>query len=227
MLRDTTYKEKFAILKNWMPQIIEPLKKDLKNDHLKNDWEFFKRYFASKNFNKLTVEDFVSAYSQAIEEVEPERAEEIAEFIANRWLMRNAELYEFFEGKLNQINPNFQDIQELSPEQSKEILDDALNQFGSFRTYVFSILNSVVFPQIVYEDLRKKADQHIDQTLKQQELDKQERSLEAIKGFYEQQMARMQDKYEKKLSGMQKKYVHDVESLKKQISALQRKLGGQ
>lgn len=115
----------------------------------------------------------------------------------------------------------------MSPEQSKEILDDALNQFGSFRTYVFSILNSVVFPQIVYEDLRKKADQHIDQTLKQQELDKQERSLEAIKGFYEQQMARMQDKYEKKLSGMQKKYVHDVESLKKQISALQRKLGGQ
>ncbi|MBS4169228.1 hypothetical protein [Parachlamydia sp. AcF125] len=224
MFKDATYKEKLAILKNWMPQIIEPLKKDLRNDHLKNDWEFFKRYFPSKNFNKLTVEDFVSAYTQAMEEVEAKRAEEIAEFIANRWLMRNSELYEFFEGRLTQINPNFQEIEELSSEQSQEILGKALIQFGAFRTYVFSILNSVVFPQGVYEELRKKADQHVDQALKQQELDKQERSLAAIKDFYEQQMARMQDKYEKKLSGMQKKYLQDVESLKKQISALQRKV---
>lgn len=226
MHRDTTYKEKFAILKEWMPKILDPVKKDLRNDHLKNDWEFFKRYFGSKNMNKLTIDDFVSAYSTAMEEVDAGHAEQIAEFIANRWLMRHTELYDFFEIRLNQITANFQQLEMLSEEDSHKILEPALKQFGPFNVYVFAVLNSVVFPQNIYDDLLKKAGQHLHTMEEQEEIQLNERSIDGLKTAYEQQLARMQDKYEKKLSGLQKKYAHDVEALKKQLSALQRKLNG-
>lgn len=226
MHRDTTYKQKFAMLKAWMPQILEPLKKDLRNDHLKNDWEFFKRYFAAKNINKLTIEDFVLAYSKAMEEVDEARAEQIGEFIANRWLMHHTELYDYFEKQLNHINPNFQEIELLSDEQSKQILEPAYSEFSPFNLYVFAVLNSVVFPENVYADLHKKADQALKTAHAQEEADQQLRSIEEVKTSYQQQLARLQDKYEKKLSGLQKKYITDVEGLKKQISQLQRKLSG-
>lgn len=226
MHRDTTYKEKFAILKDWMPKILDSVKKDLRNDHLKNDWEFFKRYFGSKNINKLTTDDFVTAYSNAIDEVDADRAEQISEFIANRWLMRHTELYDFFEKQLSQITSNFQDLEILSEEDSRKILDPALKQYSPFNIYIFSILNSVVFPQNVYDDLRKKAQSH-HQTMEEQEaIELKERSIDGLKTAYEQQLARLQDKYEKKLGGLQKKYIQDTEALKKQLSTLQRKLSG-
>ena len=47
-----------------------------------------------------------------------------------------------------------------------------------------------------------------------------------MQSHYDQQITRLTDKYEKKLQGMQKKYIQDIETLKKQITLLQRKLNG-
>ena len=100
MLKDATYKEKYNALKNWMPAIVDVVKKDLKNEHLKTDFVFAKRYFAGKNLNKLTNEELVAGYASAIQQ--EEKGEEIAEFITNRWLIKNSELYGFFEEELKE-----------------------------------------------------------------------------------------------------------------------------
>lgn len=224
-MKDITYKQKFAMLKNWMPSIVEVLKKDLKNDHLKNDWQFVKRYFTLKNINKLTTEDLAEAYNRAM--AEEEKAEELGEFITSRWLIKNSELYNYFEEKLSQINPNFSEIKEIEKQTAQNMMEEAVSQFGAPKTYLFAVLNSVVFPEEIYTHLRKRAQDEASRAEEESKMEMEKMSLDAMKKTYETQLARLEDKYEKKLQGMQKKYTTDIETLKKQVATLQRKLNGQ
>lgn len=83
MYKNASYKEKFALLNDWFGLVIDSVKKDLKNEHLKKDLYFVKKFLGSKNLNKLTTEDLTEAYQRAI--VEEEKGEELAEFITSRW----------------------------------------------------------------------------------------------------------------------------------------------
>ncbi len=222
MLKDSTYKEKFAMLKEWLPSLIETVKKDLKNDHLRQDTPFCKKYFAGKNFNKLTTEDLVQAYAQAMEE--SEKAEELAEFISNRWVLKNSELYDFFEQQLSRINPNFTEIKEIDAASAQALVNDAVKTYGAPRTYLFSVLNSVVFPEKVFHELGQRAKDEAIKEEGEMRRSAENTSLENVKQHYEQHIARLTDKYEKKLAGLQKKYTIDIDSLKKQIAHLQRKI---
>jgi len=224
MLKDTTYKEKCIMLKAWMPQIMETVKKDLKNEHLKNDYRFVKKYMSGKNVNKLSNEDFIQAYSLALDQ--EENAEEIAEFITNRWLLKNTELYDYFEKSLSQISSDFTQLTEIDAAKSQAIVDGAMTQFGAPRTYLFSVMNSVVFPKEIFEKLDKRAKEEQSKIHQEEAVHQERLAYDALKQHYEEQIARLTDKFEKKLIGLQKKYVLDTESLKKQITALQKKLNG-
>jgi hypothetical protein len=222
MLKETSYKEKFSILKDWLPTIFETVKKDLRNEHLRQDPNFIKRYFTNKNSSKLTNEELLEGYTTAIQS--DERAEEISEYIFNRWLIKNSEIYNFFEETLTQLCPNFTELEELDTGTSIDIMEDAIKKFGAQKTYLFSIINSVVFPHNVYDQLRHRAKE----CAIQEEVDTQKKaewvSLASVQQNYELQLNRLTSKYEQKLLGLQKKYFQDVSSLKKQISILQRKL---
>ena len=222
MLKDSTYKQKFAMLKNWMPSIIDNVKKDLKGDHLKKDWTFVKNYFPSKNINKLTTEELAEAYHNAI--MQEENGDNIGEFIANRWLVKNSELYQYFEAELSKINPDFNEIAEISKEQAAPLMTNSVRQFGAFRTYVFCVLNSVVFPKQIFDELEKLAKDEIRVHEEEEKVEMEKSSIDSLHRSYEQQLARITDKYEKRLQGLQKKYLIDMEALKKQIASLQRKL---
>lgn len=221
MDKNATYQQKFNHLKEWMPLIVDSIKKDLKNEHLKKDHVFVKRYLNNKNINKITNEELASAYLNAIAS---ESGESIGELITSRWLLRHSDLYDFFERHLVQISPNFSDLTELTQEQSKSIVEPAIRQFGAVQTNLFSVLNSVVFPPAIFKDLETRArHQHlsvIEETQRQEE----QLSAENMRCEHEREIARLTDKYEKKLAGLQKKYIVDVEALKKQVSLLQRKL---
>lgn len=225
MLKDATYKEKCSMLKPWMPHIIEAIKKDLRNEHLKNDLKFVKKYFASKNINKLTTQDFVEVYASALDQ--EENAEEIAEFVTNRWLLKNTELYEYFEKALSQISEDFTQLTEITPQKSQEIIDRSITQFGAMRTYLFSVMNSVVFPREIYEKLNKQAQENQQNLEKEEAIQKKHIAYESLKQQCEERMARLTDKYEKKLLGMERKYVQDTAALRKQIISLQKRLTGQ
>lgn len=222
MQKDATYQQKFALLNRWIPDIIESIKKDLKNEHLKKDWGFVKQYFAGKNPNKLTHEELANAYSDAI--ANNENAEELAEFIVNRWLLKHSELYHYFEEELGKINPNFNEIEELDRKQSMDMMEKAIGQFGAPHTYLFCVLNSVVFPGDVYEELNQRAEKSVAESIEQKAIAKEQQSYADMQRSYEQQISRLTDKYEKKLQGLQKKYIQDTDILKKQVATLQRKL---
>lgn len=222
MLKETTYKEKFAELKNWMPSIIETVKKDLKNEHLKQDFLFVKKYFPGKNINKLSTEELVDGYFAAIQA--EDNGEDIAEFITNRWLLKNSEIYNYFETELKKINPDFTAIKEIEKTQAKRMSDESAKEFGAEGVYLFSVFNSVAFPADIFKDLNQKADHEAKSAKAHAEESLAKLSVEQMQRSFEQQIARLSDKYEKKLSGLQKKYTQDTEALKKQLSALQRKL---
>lgn len=222
MYKNATYKEKFVDLQEWIPTIVDSIKKDLKNDHLKKDLYFAKKFLPSKNIQKVTTEELSQAYSKAIQE--EEKGEEIAEFLVSRWLLKNTEMYSLFEKCLSQIETNFTELEELTHAQAQGIVETSIAQFGAVPTYLFAVLNSVVFPRETFEQLKIQAkgdrEKESDHLLSEQE----KRSHESLQRTHEREMARMTDKYEKKLAGMQKKYQIDVDHLKKQVSILQRKL---
>jgi len=224
MLKNSTYRDKFSLLNFWMPYIAEAIKKELKQDHLKSDWGFAKKYFAGKNIAKLTADELADGYLKAI--LEDDNGDNIGEFIANRWLLKHGEIYHFFDQELTQINANVEEIEVLEAEKSREIADASIQKFGAPATYLFSVINSVVFPEACIAEMEQRAKSDLNV---QQELEaaiEGERSIDKIKKECEMQIARLTDKYEKKLLGLQKKYLKDVEGLKKQIASLHKQLNG-
>lgn len=222
MLKESTYKDKFAMLQPWMPLIIDTIKKDLKNDHLRRDPGFSRQYFPGKNVAKLTTEELVDAYVHAI--ANEEAPGELAEFISNRWLLKHTDIYHYFEQELTKINPNFNELKDIEKDAASKIMHGAIDQFGAIETYLFCVLNSVVFPEEIYKHLSQNATQRAADDKKEAIVKAEAASLEALQRNHEQQIARLTDKYEKKILGLQKKYILDMETLKKQVANLQRKL---
>lgn len=222
MLKESTYKEKFAMLKAWMPLIVEEIKKDLKNEHLRKDPGFLRAYFPGKNLSKVTSEELTEAYLKAIES--GDNTEDLAEFIANRWLLKHGDLYYYFEQELAKINPNFNELNDIEKSVATQIMEGSIQQFGVIQTYIFCILNSVVFPEEIYKIMNQDALKSAAEAKEEAKVYAEEASAEAMKKNHEQLVARLTDKYEKKILGLQKKYIIDMETLKKQVAALQRKL---
>lgn len=220
MLKNANYQQKFEMLSPWMNKILETVKKDLKQEHLARDTNFVKQNFPGKNPQKLTTEELAPVYLKVL----IEGAEEIGDFISNRWLLKNTDVYHLFEKHLAQTNPQFSEIEELDRETSLKLIEESSKQFGEVKTYIFSVMNSVVFPKDVYQKLKdsaqKAADYAEEEAIKKAEV----ATLEGLKFSHEVDINRLKDRYEKKLQGMQKKYLIDVESLKKQIVQLQKKL---
>lgn len=225
MLKNLSNKDKFTTyLTPWVPYIIEAVKKDLRNEHLKKDYSFVKKYFDGKAPNRLTNAELAEGYNRAM--LVDESAETLAEYIYNRWLLQNSEVYSYFEDRLKEINQNFSEIEEIDLQRSHIIMEGAITQFGAVKTYLFSVINSVVFPKEIYDKLLQHAKEESVRQEEEDQVNQQQASLDQLKLSFEQQMARMADKYEKKLLGLQKKYHTDTEMLKKQVATLQRKLNG-
>jgi len=222
MYKNATYKEKYFALQAWMPTIIEDVKKDLKNEHLKKDLFFIKKYVGAKNVNKITTDELVHAYQSAI--ADEENGEALAEFITSRWLLKNSELYDFFDTTLSKINPNFSLLEEIDLTHSMNIIKEAKTLFGACPTYLFSVLNSVVFPKEIFQALAEQAEVEKQIHANKVEQLSEKLTTEKMKKNFEQEIARMTDKYEKKLSGLQKKYHMDMNQFKKEIANLQRKI---
>jgi hypothetical protein len=215
-MQKLSYKEKFESLKPWAFGIITEIKRELKTEHLRKETAFALKHFARKPIDKLTVAELTAAYMRDIEEGN----EETGEWVASRWMLKHSEVYQFFAERLSAINPQFDEITILEDDVGKKLVDEAVTEFGAKITYVFSILNAVAFSEELFRELRQK----IDLTQTGEEISQSAETQEELKQRYENALLKVTDKYEKKLLGFQKKYTQDVDGLKKQIAALQRKL---
>lgn len=224
MYKDTSYKEKFTILKNWLPHILNDVKKDLKKDHWQQDPQFVKIYLGNKPQQKITQEDMVEGYTQAL--AKEEKAETIAEFISTRWLFKYSDIYHFFENELRGLSSDFTTMEEIDAAKADPIAQKACALFGAPNTYLFCVMNSVVFPEKTYKSLSAAAEKEAQEDAATAEKELKLKNEEDVKRHYETQISRITDRFEKKLAGMERKYFVDVEALKKQIRTLQKKLDG-
>jgi len=214
-------KTKFQTLQPWLFQMLQDLKKEIKTEHLSKSPVFYKTYFGNRPQNRLTTEEICAVYEKELLKGEDV---ELCEWIINRWVFRNAEIYRHFADRLGKINPEFSEIQSLDDVQSEQVLEGALDSFGAFPTYAFSVLNGVVFPESVLARLRRIAEAQ-DAVKKEEALElKQKENLEEIVQRHQKEMGRLEKKYEDKIAGVIKKHATDVEALKKQVRALQQRL---
>ncbi len=206
----------FQALQNWTQQILDTIKKDIKTDHLHTDPAFYRNYFGNRPQNRLTSEEIFAAYEKEL----LKGNEELAEWVVNRWVFKHGDLYQHFAERLERINPDFSEIKELSEAESEEILKGAFENFGAIQTYLFTVLNGVVFPKKVIEKLANAAEL---EKLAQEKAGVEEAKREGFEkeiASLQREIARLNDK----IAGVQRKYTTDTEALKKQIKALQCKM---
>lgn len=217
MIQEDLSQIKFAKVKLWENEIFQLIRKDIKGEYLRQHPQFVHKHFAKKAVDKLTAEEIINASIQEI----ADGSEEFAEWVIARWVMKNAEIYQYFATELVKINPKFDEITEIADESAERIIKEAVMQFGAKRTYLFAVMNSVSFSAKAFELLKAAAIAQPAPAVQKQEGE----SVEALKAHYETQIQKMTDKYEKRLQGIEKKYIVDTEGLKKQIAQLHKKLG--
>lgn len=215
-------KEKFALVQPWMTEIIGEIKKEIRQDHLLHDRVFLNKYFPGRQVNKLGIEELAQAYMHAI--LNEERGEQISEFIFHRWLLKNTDLYHYFDKELSKITDDYTILKTIDQAVGMPIKEEAIKRFGSEKTYVFCTLNGVVFDEGMMNEMRECALKEQKEALEQKIKQKAQGDIEAKMRDYEAQIARLKDRYEDKIAGWERKYEKDVTALKKQVAHLQRQL---
>jgi len=210
----------FELLQGWIFDVLHAIKKDIKTEHLSSDPIFYKTYFGNRPQNRLTAEEIYAAYEKEL----LKGNEDLSAWVVNRWVFKHGEVYTFFAERLSKINPNFEAIQNLTEAQSEQILNGCEEMLGAQLTFLFAVLNGVVFPESVIQKLRKAAEAERERLIAEDQKAAEQQSLEQTVASHQREMARLNDKYESRLAGIQKKYVLDTEALKKQIRGLQQKL---
>lgn len=208
----------FQALQNWTLEILDAIKKDIRTDHLHTDPVFYRTYFGNRPQNRLTSEEIFAAYEKEL----LKGNEDLAEWVVNRWVFKHGDLYKHFAERLSEVNPDFDQIKQLTDEESHRILAGAAESYGAIPTFLFSLLNGVVFPQPILDRLRKAAEVEKVALEKKAKSNAEQESLEKIIAAHQREIARLHDK----ITGVQKKYEKDTEALKKQIKVLQKKING-
>ncbi len=214
-------KDKFQTLQPWLSQILYSIKKEIKTEHLSKSPAFYKAHFGNRPLNRLTNEEICAVYEKQLLQGDHE---DLSEWVVNRWVFRHGDIYQHFADRLAKINPDFDAIKNLDEAQSKQVLSGATETFGALPIYLFTVLNGVVFPKNIIEELRSLAEKQEAQLEEECAALELKENIEQMKTRYHSELSRMEKKYEDKLTGVMKKHVTDVEALKKQIRSLQQQL---
>lgn len=213
-------KNKFETIQPWIALVLAAIKKDIKTDHLPGSPAFVRTHFGNRPLHRLTMEEIFSAYEKNLLSGDAD----LAEWVVNRWVFKHGDIYSHFAELLNRVSDDYTRIQVLTEEQSENILRSAISRFGALPTYLFSVLNGVVFPESVFQSLRAMAEKEEAETKTEEKETEERLNLQQLTERYSKDVARLHEKYENKVAGVLKKYTTEVEALKKQIRSLQKQL---
>lgn len=220
MIKDLSLKLKFEFLGPIFAKVLHDIRRDVKQEHLKKDRDFVQRYFGKAHLDKVSAEEIFRAYST---EIIQEGNEDLAGWVVSKWILKHAEMYEYFVSELSRVNPRFEEIQLLGMDVSKSMAAQAVDRFSLVDTYIFSVINSVAFPDEIFDHLKKQAQSwHEEQLNKSSSLEQV--SIEALVRRHNEEMLKLSDRYEKRLQAVSKKYMQDIDGLKKQLAILQKRL---
>jgi hypothetical protein len=209
-----TWSGRFSLLTPWFSDIIDAVKRDCKNEHLRLNPHFVKEYFAGLPMHMINLEEMRVVYLRLI----LAGNEQVAEFISNRWLFRHMELYNFFEKALSEVSTEFEKIQELPADKSLAIIQTACEQFGCEKVFCFVVINDVVIPQNVFDRLQRQAVESL--AMRQKE---QEGSL-SVEEKWRQDVEKLKERQEKKIQEMTKRHQIEVQKLSAEIVKLREQI---
>ncbi len=208
---------KYSLISPWFEQILSQIKRDCKAEHLSIDPHFVRTYFAGKPVARISLDEMRAVYLQQI----LAGHDRLAEFIANRWIFRNMEMYKFFEKNFEEKVPNFESIEEFPAEVIEPILEEAIQQFGVEPVFCFSVLNDMMLSKDTFEKIQKQALQAAALAASSdQKIDPEQKQIEMLKA----DIAAIKDRYEKKIEELQKRHKKEAEILKQELQKLQKEL---
>ncbi len=214
-------KNKFYTLQPWIPQILSSIKKDIKTDHLPASPQFARAHFGNRPLNRLTTDEIFSAYEKDL--LKGEDAD-LEEWVINHWVFQHGDIYDYFADALGSITTDYEELKNLTDDQSGPIMKEAAAKFGALPTYLFSVLNGVVFSEAIFENLRKMAQSEESQNREAEKRLEEAKTIDEMKERHERELGRLTEKYQGKIAGVMKKYTTEVEALKNQIRSLQKQL---
>jgi hypothetical protein len=207
-----TWAGRFSLLSPWFSDIVSSVKRDCKSEHLRLDPGFVRQHFGGLPIQRITIEEMRAVYLQQI----LAGHERLAEFIANRWLFRNMDIYRFFEESLQKISPEFEKITEVPAEQAETIVKEACEKFGCEKTFCFVAINEVALSKPIFDRLQRQALERLSERQKEMPADEKEET----EGRLRVEMERLKERHEKKVAEMTRKHQQEVHRLHKEISVL-------
>ena len=215
--KEMTWAQKYSLISPWFPKILNQIKRDCKSEHLSIDPHFVRTHFAGKPIVRISLYEMRAVYLQQIFA----GYDRLAEFIANRWLFRNMDLYRFFETELEKKIPSFEKIGEIPFEIAEPLIHEGINRFGVEDIFCFAVLNDLALPQSIFEKLQKEALQLVaDSESQNMSLDPEKKQLEQLKS----EMEKIKERHEKKVEELLKRHKQEVERLTKELIQAKKEL---
>ena len=213
MIAKSHYKSKFEILSPFMEEICRGIKKEIKQEFIQKglirtgeygaEWKGISQFFCKK--------------------IEEEEDEKVGEWVASSWICRHGEIFQYFHEQLSLLDKQYDHLVEFPLDVEEKLKRDSLDRFGCLNTYLFCVLNSVVFSLKTFEELKSKSLEELISN-KVEKTDKKISSIEEMQKDFEKEKQKLEEKYEKRLQGILKKHQMEVEGYRKQIGQLQKKL---
>ncbi|MEN9654631.1 MAG: hypothetical protein RL235_743 [Chlamydiota bacterium] len=216
-------KNPFTQVQPWVASILSDIKKELRTEHLLKSPVFYRAHFGNRPHNRIPYEEIEAVYVRALAEGSDA---DLADWVINRWVFQHGDIYEAFAEKLQQVNPDFTQIKELTLDESERVLDGMAERFGALNVYLFAWLNKVAFPESVFHRLQNLAESTTRLAKEEAEESKALVEKEALVKKHARDLEKLRLKCEDKIAGVMRKYDQDVAGLKNQIRALQKRMSG-
>ena len=149
MINEESFRSKIQKLQPWFGRLVEEIKKEVKAELLRQYPKIYQRHFSRMHFVKCSAKDLAGPLLQEVLAGD----EELGEWLASRWIVKNSDMFQFFAEWLMKINPDFEKIERLDDNQGTALLKAATERYGAQKTYLFSVLNSVAFSPALFDSL--------------------------------------------------------------------------
>lgn len=207
------YCQKFEELKDFSQIIFRSVKKQALRELASRSGVLFRN---PRIRSIKETKEMIAVFTAAIYD---RKEEDVAEWTGGAWLDGQGEVFRFFHEKLLAVTENYDTLTALPSEKEEEIYKESVSQFGFATVYIFSVLNSVVFSEKTFAELRKGA-------LAERETERSEEETVAGKGERagSEALEKLAEKYEKRILGITDRYKTEIEGYRKQIGKLQKKI---
>lgn len=217
MIIESTFKNKFISLGLFSKEVIRDLKKEITKELSK------KNSIVQKKLSGVSIGDGKDEVVDLFFNLVVEKGdEELGEWLASSWVLKNSPIFKSFHKKISLISADYEKLTGFPTEKEEDLRESSIEEFGAIKTFIFSVLNSVVFSKKSMEDIRIRAEEEAS--------DRKEISLssncsvEEAREIFEKEKKKILEKQEHKLLAVIKRHQVEVEGYRKQIGQLQKKL---